>query len=261
MGKVTSKDGTRIDFNQTGQGKPVIVVDGALCYRAHWGQGPLAEALADQYSVYTFDRRGRGESGDTQPYAVEREIEDIAALIDEAGGSVYLYGISSGSVLSVKAAAKLGDKVRKLALYEPPLGADDAGAKEEFAQYRQQIDDLLRAGKGGDAVAMFLGDMMPPEMLEEMRGSPEWALLEAIAPTIAYDNAVMGDGAVPVGAARAATMPTLLLLDNGSPSFKGEAIDALLKVMPNAQGKTLDNPQGGFAPAISAPALREFFSA
>ena len=117
MPTVTSKDGTSIAYEKTGQGMAVILVDGALCYRDHWGQGPLAAQLASQFTVYTYDRRGRGDSSDTQPYAVMREIEDIEALIEEAGGSVYLYGISSGSVLALKAAAQLGTaQVQKIGI-------------------------------------------------------------------------------------------------------------------------------------------------
>jgi pimeloyl-ACP methyl ester carboxylesterase len=261
MPTVTSKDGTQIAFEKIGQGPAVILVDGALCYRAHWGQGPLAQALATHFTVYTFDRRGRGESGDTQPYTVEREIEDIAALVDEASGKVYLYGVSSGSVLALRAAAQLGaDKIAKLALYEPPFNTDDDQDLQAFADYTRQTTELLGSGKRGDAVALFMADMMPPDMLEEMRQSPEWPLLEAIAPTLAYDNAVMGDGAVPVSAAQASDMPTLILVTSGSPAFKHEAVESLISHMPRARLKTLEVELQGFAPEIAAPALIEFFT-
>ena len=262
MGTVTSKDGTTIAFDKVGTGPAVLLVDGAMGYRGHFGQGPLAAALADRFTIMTYDRRGRGESGDTLPYAVEREIEDIEALIDEAGGSVYLYGLSSGAVLALKAAARLGAaRVRKLALNEPPFDTGDDEAKQAFARYVRQMDTLLEANKRGDAVAFFMADMMPPEMIEEMRQSPDWPLMEAVASTLAYDNAVLGDAAVPVDAAQAATMPTLILVASNSPAFKHEAVDALARVMPHAQRKTLALETYAFAPEVSAPALLEFFTA
>jgi pimeloyl-ACP methyl ester carboxylesterase len=261
MRTVTSKDGTTIAYDQSGAGPAVILVDGALGCRTHWGQGPLAARLADHFTLYTYDRRGRGDSTDTQPYAAEREIEDIEALIEEAGGSAYLYGLSSGAVLALKAAAELGSaKVQKLALYEPPFGSDDDTAKQEFAQYTGQMDELLGAGRRGDAVAFFMADMMPPEMLEEMRQSPDWPILESLAPTLAYDNAIMGDGSLRIDDAKAVTMPTLVLVGSESPAFKHEAADALTTILPHAEQKTLEGEGRTFAPEAPAPALIEFFA-
>jgi pimeloyl-ACP methyl ester carboxylesterase len=238
MAEVISRDGTRIAFEKAGEGPALILVDGALGYRAHWGQRPLAAALADRFAVYAYDRRGRGESGDTLPYAVEREIEDIEALIAEAGGSAYLYGVSSGAALALKAAAALGAAtVPGLALYEPPYNSDDEESKQEFARYAQQMAELLGANLRGDAVAFFLADMLPAEALEGMRRSPDWPILEAVAPTLAYDNAVMGDGAMPAAAAGAATMPALVLGGSESPDFLREAVEALARAMPRASGR------------------------
>src|SRR6185295_9545582 len=126
MKTVTSKDGTIIAYDQIGNGPAVILVDGALCYRASGPNGPLANVLAQNVTVFTYDRRGRGDSTDTQPYAVEREVEDIDALINEAGGSVFLYGISSGAGLALEATNKLGAKIKKLAVYEAPFIVDDS---------------------------------------------------------------------------------------------------------------------------------------
>src|SRR6185436_14509592 len=124
MAVVISKDGTRIGFDREGQGPPVVLVDGAMCYRGSGPMKPLAAKLAPHFTVFTYDRRGRGESGDTQPWSIEREVEDIAALVREAGQPVYLYGISSGAVLALEAADR-GVPIRKLALYEAPLMVDD----------------------------------------------------------------------------------------------------------------------------------------
>ncbi len=261
MRTVTSKDGTRIAYDRIGEGPAVIVVDGAFGYRAYYGQGPLAAQLADQFTVYTFDRRGRGESGDTLPYAVEREIEDIEALIKEAGGSVYLYGLSSGAALALKAAAKLGaGRVAKLALYDPPYNADSDKDRQEFAHFTKHVAELLEAGKRGDVVAYFMADLMPPEMIEGFRQSPEWAVSEAVAHTLAYDNAILGDGAVPAADAKAATMPALVLVGSESPPFKYEAAEALAKALPHARLKILEGQGQAFAPEAPAPALVEFFT-
>lgn len=262
MSNVLSKDGTTIAFETSGNGPALILVDGALCYRQYWGGRPLAAELAKDFTVYVYDRRGRGESSDTPPYAVEREIEDIEALIDEAGGSVYLYGISSGAALALQTAATLGPtKVKKLALYEPPFDADTDDAKQVFAQYCQRMDELLKANRRGDAVAFFMADMMPPDMIEEMRRSPEWRLLEALAPTLAYDNAVMGDGSVPLAATKAVTMPVLIVDGSESPAFLREAAEILTQAMPHAERKTLDGQTHAASPAVLAPMLAEFFAA
>ncbi|HXV96882.1 MAG TPA: alpha/beta hydrolase [Anaerolineae bacterium] len=260
MKNVISKDGTIIAFDKSGKGPAVILVDGALCYRGFGPSGPLAARLARDFTVYTYDRRGRGKSSDTLPYVVEREIEDIEALIEEAGGSVYLYGISSGAVLALKAAAKLGPaKVPKLALYQAPLDSGDDKAKQDFAQYTQRMAELLEANKRSDAVAYFLADMMPAEMLEDMRHSPEWPIMEALAPTLAYDNAVMGDGSLPTEAAKAAPMPSLVLDGSESPTFFHEAAEALAKAMPHVQRKTLEGQTHMVSPEALAPVLEEFF--
>jgi pimeloyl-ACP methyl ester carboxylesterase len=124
MNTVLSRDGTAIAFDKSGVGPPLILVDGALCYRASGPSRSLAALLAEHFTVFTYDRRGRGESGDTAPYAVEREVDDIEALIEEAGGSAYVYGVSSGAALALEAANR-GLAIEKLALYEAPFIVDD----------------------------------------------------------------------------------------------------------------------------------------
>src|SRR5688572_28026288 len=140
--QVTSRDGTRIAYDRGGKGPAVILVNGALADRS--GGAELAQLLAASFTVYSYDRRGRGDSGDTKPYSVEREIEDIEALIDAAGGSAYLYGKSSGACLALQASAALGDKVKKLALYEAPY-SDAEGAAREWREFRTKLDGLLTA--------------------------------------------------------------------------------------------------------------------
>src|SRR5947199_9941854 len=155
MKKVQSVDGTTIAYDQVGQGPAVILVNGALGYRAMGFLSPLATRLSPHFTVLDYDRRGRGDSTDTQPYAVEREIEDIDALITEAGDSAFLFGISSGAALALEAAIKLGDKVKKLAMYEAPYN-DDEAARQAWKAYRKQLAEVLAHSRRGDALALFM---------------------------------------------------------------------------------------------------------
>jgi pimeloyl-ACP methyl ester carboxylesterase len=256
---LTSKDGTTIAYERSGQGPSVILIDGAMGYRGYFGSRPLAAELARDFTVVTYDRRGRGGSGDRAPYAVDREIEDIAALIDEVGAPVCLYGFSSGAVLALRAAAALGNRVARLAVMEPPFNADDENEKREFQNFKAGIRERLDAGKRGDAVAFFLQDMVPPEVLEGMKHSPQWATMEAVAPTLAHDMEVMGDGAVPRAAAARVTAPALVLDGGDSPAFKHTAADALAAALPRAQRRTLEGQSTQVPSEIMAPILKSFF--
>src|SRR5438270_5400345 len=208
MKKVQSADGTIIAYDQMGNGPAVILVDGALGYRAFGFMMPLATLLAPYFTVITYDRRGRGESTDTQPFALEREIEDIEALINEAGGEAFLYGISSGAALALEGTLKLGDKVKKLALYEAPYDSDDA-RQQAFRTYRKQLVEVLAEGRRGDALGLFMMFVgMAPEHLEGARKMPMWPVWEAVAHTLPYDAAALGeDGSVPTEKAARVTVP------------------------------------------------------
>jgi pimeloyl-ACP methyl ester carboxylesterase len=158
MKTIQSADGTIIAFDQLGEGPALILVGGALEYRAMDSEtAQLAPLLAEHFTVFHYDRRGRGDSTDTQPYTVEREIEDIDALIPEAGGSAFLFGISSGAALAMEAAIKLGDKVKKLAMYEAPYN-DDEAARQAWKAYRKQLADVLAHGRRDDALYAAGGD-------------------------------------------------------------------------------------------------------
>ncbi|MBV9787498.1 MAG: alpha/beta hydrolase [Chloroflexi bacterium] len=235
MPHVVSQDGTTIAYERKGAGPPLVIVDGALCSRTFGPGAAYAVRLADQFTVYTYDRRGRGESADTQPYAVAREIEDLAALIGVVGGSAFVYGISVGSVLALHAAAALGPAlIPKLALNEPPFSVGDA-AKQEFSQEKQRLDALLAADRRGEAVTAFLSDMMPPEMLDHMRASPDWAVLEAHVPTLAYDYTLLGDGGVPIVSAQSVAVPVLLLVGQESAEYKHSAVADLTQSLPHVE--------------------------
>jgi pimeloyl-ACP methyl ester carboxylesterase len=259
---VISNDGTPIAFDQSSQGPALILVAGALCARLSWSGPELAKLLAPHFTVYNYDRRGRGDSGDTKPYAVTREVEDIEVLIDEAGGSAYLYGHSSGGALVLEAALQLGSqKVKKLAIYEVPYN-DDREAKLAWRAYIQQLTELLAVNRRGDAVALFMQYVgMPAEQIEGMRHTPAWPSLEAIAPTLAYDHAaILGeDLSVPTGRAAQVRVPTLVMNGSASYPFMYETVRTLSKVMPRAQFRTLEGQDHGPADDVLAPVLQEFF--
>jgi pimeloyl-ACP methyl ester carboxylesterase len=259
MKKLYSADGTPIAFDLSGQGPALILVTGALNTRA---SSSLTACLAQHFSVFAYDRRGRGESGDTMPYAVEREIEDIDALITEAGRSAFLFGHSSGGALVLEAALQLGsEKVKKLAVYEVPYN-DDHEARLAWRAYIQQLTDALAANRRGDAVALFMQYVgMPAEQIEGMRHSPAWPSLEAIAPTLAYDHAAILGKDVSVSIERAAQVrvPTLVMNGGASYPFMYKTARTLSQAIPCAQLRTLEGQDHGPADDVLAPVLVEFF--
>jgi pimeloyl-ACP methyl ester carboxylesterase len=257
--KLLSKDGTPIAFDQSGQGPALILVTGALTTRADWSS--LAAHLAPHFRVFAYDRRGRGESGDTAPYAVEREVEDIEALITEAGGSAFLFGHSSGGALALEATLQLSEKVKKLAIYEVPYD-DDREAKPAWRAYIHQLAEALAADRRGDAVALFMQYVgMPAEQIEAMRQAPSWSLLEAIAPTLAYDHAaILGqDRSVPIERAARVGVPTLIMNGGASDPFLYETARTLSQALPHAQLRTLEGQDHSLAVDVLAPVLGEFF--
>jgi pimeloyl-ACP methyl ester carboxylesterase len=239
----------------------VILVDGALGYRALGFSSGLVKELAPHFTVYDYDRRGRGDSGNTLPYSLEREVEDIDALIQQAGGSVYLYGISSGACLALEAASRLGSRVKKLALYEAPYRFDE-GAWEEWQKYRKDLSKFLVEGRRGDAAALFMRFVgTPAEMVDGMRQSPMWAMFEAVAPTLEYDADDIGkDRTVPVGRAANVTAPTLVMNGDASFPFMEDAAVALVKAIPHVEHRVLKGQRHDVSPEALAPVLVEFFN-
>lgn len=258
-----SKDGTTIAYDSVGSGPPVILVAGALCARLAWSGPQLAELLAPRFQVINYDRRGRGDSGDNQPYSVQREIEDIEALVDQVGGRAGLYGHSSGASLALEAARSLGAaKVDKLAMYEAPYD-DDADAQEAWKHYLDQLATTLAAGRPGDAAALFMRFVGTPEgQVEGMRRGPGWPVMEALAPTLTYDHAgVIGpDRAVPTERAAQVTVPTLVMFGgaSGRPFMEATA-RRLAEVMPHAELRVVEGQTHAVEVGALAPVLLEFF--
>ncbi|MEJ7632176.1 MAG: alpha/beta hydrolase [Rubrobacteraceae bacterium] len=262
MEKIRSKDGTPIAFERSGASQPIIVVGGATCDRAM--TCPLAEQLARHFAVINYDRRGRGDSGDTAPYTVEREIEDLEALITEAGGSAFVYGHSSGAGLALHAAAR-GLPITRLVLHEPPYVPDGEEEQRISREYAEKLKTILSEGRRGDAVELFFTTVgMPREMVGEMRPTPRWAELEAIAPTLAYDSEVMGDisrgGTVPFDLAGGVTVPALVLCGGASPAWMIDIGRQVADALPNGRHSVIEGQEHVVAPEVLAPVLVEFFS-
>jgi pimeloyl-ACP methyl ester carboxylesterase len=262
MKTVSSSDGTTIAYDQQGAGPALILVDGALTVHSSGSGSELARLLAPHFTVYGFDRRGRGESGDTRPYAVDREIDDIEALIGRAGGPAFLYGHSSGGPLAMRAALRLGRAVSKIALYEAPYN-NDPGAQEPWSQYLGQLATALAEGRRGDAVALFMRFAgMAAEQVDGMRRASFWPGLEAVAPTLAYDHAaIMGPSlAVPAELAARISVPALVMAgDAGLPFMPGTA-RVLSRAIPQGQLRMLEGQTHQVNPGVLAPVLVEFLA-
>jgi pimeloyl-ACP methyl ester carboxylesterase len=259
---VRSKDGTVIAFARVGSGPALILVDGALCYRGFGPSGPLAEILAPKFTVYTYDRRGRGQSGDAAAYAAEREIEDIGAIIEEAGGSALLYGISSGAALSLDAAARLKG-IRKVAVYEAPFIVD-AGAPPRPADLIERMRDLVVSGRRDAAVKLFMKTVGAPSFaILLMRLMPMWSKLRAVAHTLPYDFTILGDtgSGRPLPKSRWSNIDIpVLVMDGGkSPAWMRNAQRSLAELVVGSRYLTLEGQNHMLKPEAVAPVLMEFF--
>lgn len=255
MHKTTSRDGTTIAFETTGDGPPVIIVEGAMCDRRT--SAPLAALLAEDFTVFSYDRRGKGDSGDTRPWAVRREIEDLEAIIAAAGGAARVYGMSSGAILALDATAS-GLGVTSLAMFEPPL--DVSGDGTETAEFIARLIELVSAGRRGDAVEHFLvsGPQLSADVIARMRQQPFWAGLEAVAHTLVYDNTIAADSTVLARAASVA-VPALVMNGTESPDFLRDAARAVAAAVPGAEHRELDGQTHAVEVAVLAPVLAEFF--
>jgi len=265
MKTVTSKDGTTIAYDQTGTGPPLVLVDGALNSRVFGLNGPLVPILADRFTVVTYDRRGRGDSGDTQPYAVQREIEDLEAIIDAVGGPAYVYGISSGAGLALEAASAVPTKVAKLALYEPSFVVDNTRPPVP-ADAVEQVTGLLARGRRGAAVKLFLREdvRVPAVFVAVMPLMPAWGKLKAVAHTLPYDLTIMDGGQqgrpLPPGRWASLTAPALVMAGGKSPAWLQNTARALVRVLPGASHRTLPGQTHIVKAKALAPVLADFFT-
>ena len=265
MPTVRSEDGTTIAFDVWGDGTPLILVDGATAHRAvNPTNAEVGKLLSDEFRVYAYDRRGRGESADTAPYSTDRELEDLAALIADAGGPAVVFGWSSGAVLALDAAAA-GLPISKLALFEPPFVVDDSRPPLP-GDYVERLDAAVAAGRPGDAAELFMTAAagMPAEVVAEMRQSPYWPALEAVAPTIAYDGRFMGttmSGApLPEDRWSAVTVPVQVMHGDGTMPWLITAARALAELLPTATLLPVPGEQHSASADVLASALRPFAS-
>jgi pimeloyl-ACP methyl ester carboxylesterase len=260
---VVSKDGTTIAYDRAGEGPAVVLVDGALCSRAQGPMPELSKELASQYTVYNYDRRGRGDSGDAETYQVEREVEDLAAVIEAAGGSAYVYGTSSGGALVLRAAAA-GLPISKLVVFEAPFVVDDS-RKPIPRTWAADMRALAAAGKRGDAIKYFMtkGVGLPAILVTLMKLMPAWKAMKAVAHTLPYDAEVVGENAFgqPLDAAQWAglAMPVLIVAGGKSPASMRTAIKALADAVPGAVHREIPGQTHIIKATAIAPVLTEFF--
>jgi pimeloyl-ACP methyl ester carboxylesterase len=251
MDTVQSADGTTIAFDRTGTGPALVLVVGAFCDRS--ATKSLASGLGPAFTAYEYDRRGRGDSGEAGPYSIQREVEDLAAVIDAAGGSAFAFGHSSGGALVLEAAAR-GVPIRRLAVYEPPY---TDGPSTEFAA---RLAELAATGRGSDAAEAFLGLMgTPAGVLQQMKAGPYWAHMEAFAPTLAYDVRLCNDGTAPVDRLAKISAPTLALTGGASPAWAQAGAHTIAAAVPGGQALVLDGQGHGVADDVLIPVLTEFF--
>jgi len=258
MDRVTSKDGTSIAFDRLGDGPPIVLVCGGSTDRT--ANSRLAALLASDLTVFNYDRRGRGDSGDTQPYAIDREVEDIDALIGDAGGAASLWGTSSGAALALIAAAN-GLPITKLALWEPPFIPDTFPRPPE--DQVEQYEAMVASGRRGDAVEYFMSKVvgMPPEFVAGARSQPFWAGQEALAHTLAYDARIMSDYRVPTERAAAVNVPTVVIAGGADVPWMRESAQALADALPYGETRFLDGQGHDVDPAVLAPVVVEFLAA
>jgi len=251
MGSVRSSDGTEIAFERSGDGPPLVLVVGAFSDRT-WGKA-LGTGLRDAFTVYEYDRRGRGDSGNTPPYAVAREIEDLAALIEVAGDPAFVFGQSSGGALALEAAAS-AVPIRAFVVHEPPY---TDGPTFEFAE---RLEKLVGEGRCSEAAASFLELLgTPPTVIAEMKAGPHWAHMEAFAPTLSHEIRLCSNGVLPTHRLARLSAPTLALAGETSPSWAREGAAAIADAVSSGQARVLAGQGHRVADNVLISVLKEFF--
>jgi pimeloyl-ACP methyl ester carboxylesterase len=263
MNKVMSADGTAIVYDRAGQGPAVILVDGALCSRAQGPMPELAKQLASRFTVYNYDRRGRGDSGDAEVYAIEREVEDLAALIEEAGGTAYVYGSSSGAALALEAAAA-GLPISKVAAFEAPFVVDDS-RKPIPRTWAADMAELAAADRRGDAIRYFMtkGIGLPGLVVTMMKLMPAWKQMKAVAHTLPYDATVLRENCFgqPLDASQweSVKAPALVVGGGKSPQWMRTSVKAVAAAVPGAEHREIPGQNHMIKATAIAPVLTEFF--
>lgn len=258
--QTNSEDGTIISYEKSGQGPALILVDGAMCSRAFGPSKKLAALLVNHFTVYTYDRRGRNESGNTQPYAADKEVEDLEALIKAIGSPVYMAGLSSGAALALRATAA-GLNVTKLAMYEPPF-LSGMGGHEPPRDSKEQLEKRIAANRRGDAVKFFMHDMigLPSLFTAIFPLTPVWSKLKSVAHTLPYDTAIMGDYTIPKTLAASVKIPVLVGGGTKSPASMHKAVQETAKAFPNAKLEMLKGQNHNASNTSLASMFINFFT-
>ena len=261
-GSVVSPDKTQIAYTKIGSGPAIVIVDGAFCYRENGPSTELAARLAQNFTVFTYDRRGRGKSSDHSPYSIQSEIDDLAAVVDHAGEPVHLVGISSGAALAMQAAAS-GVPIKKLFLYEPPFISDN-GILRSFAIKKAQVDELIASGDSGGAVRFFLTDIFgAPKafawaMPFIMPGS--WRRCKSVARTIPYDLTILDDGTILSERKALVSVPTLVVAGEKSPKALRDASQLVAHALPRGRALLLAGQDHNFKAKVVSPVIMEYFN-
>lgn len=252
METVQSLDGTTIAFDRSGRGPALVLVVGAFCDRS--STESLAAGLDPRYTVYEYDRRGRGDSNEKGPYSIEREVEDLAALVEAAGGSAFVFGHSSGAALALEAAAR-GIRMEGLVAYEPPYVE---GATTELAA---RLTELVASGRRAEVTERFLALVgTPPEALAHIAAGPGWEHMQSFANTLPYEIALCNDGSAPLDRLARITTPTLALAGGMSPDWARDAARVIAATVPGAESRVLEGQDHGVADEVLIPVLTEFFN-
>ena len=260
-GAVISRDKTRISYTKLGSGPSIILVDGAFCYRENGPSTELAALLAQHFTVLAYDRRGRGESGDNPPYSVQREIDDLAAIVNQTGEPAYVLGISSGAALALQAAAS-GVPIKKLALYEPPFISDN-GIPRSFEGNKARLNELIASGDRGGAVRFFLTDVYgAPKafalaMPLIMPGA--WKRNKSVVQTLPYDLTILDDRSVLNERSALVSVPTLVIGGEKSPKELRDAVEVVAHALPDGRVRILAGQDHNLSARVVAPVVAEFF--
>jgi pimeloyl-ACP methyl ester carboxylesterase len=254
---LTSPDGTTIAYQVTGTGPALVLVVGAFCDRST--TAGLTALLADAFTVYEYDRRGRGASSDTAPYAAQREVADLSAVLAATGESPFVYGHSSGAVIALETAAR-GTPMRGLVVYEPPYTAgDDPGGGS--AELLERVRALVAAGdRDGAAAAFVAATGAPAEVVAMLRTGPGWPRMCAFAPTLVYDLTLLDGGRVPVERLARIDVPTLVVAGGDSPPWAGRSAAAVVAAVPGARQSVVAGQGHGVSATAVAPLLRKAFA-
>lgn len=252
----TSSDGTKLAYDTTGSGPPLVLVWGALGVRASPFTKAMRDELAKSFTVHDYDRRGRGESGDTQPYSVAAEVEDLRAICAVAGGNPYVWATSSGAALALEAAAA-GVPMRMLAAHEPPYAVPPHTFDRD---YPRKVAALVAAGKNDDAVRLFMRTVgVPGPFIFLMRFMSFWKSAVAAANTLPYDAACVNHFDVPTDRLRSITTPTVVLAGGSTPASLKAAAEEVARIVPGATLRMIPKQNHGIKPAALRPVLVELF--